>query len=226
MTYVFGQGVLPKLDQQVDRGTDFKSWKTQWKAYLNLWGLDKQSQAKQVQALTLSGEMLTIVENLGLTDTQRGNAKEIVQAIQQYVHGHINESVERRNFRWCTQQPGEPFDDFLVALQELAKACKFCSDACTQKNISDQNLIIEGLIDGDTVEDLLKEKDLTLATTISKCRSLEAAKQQRAEIFGATPETIMSIRKTRTDLTPTPKSVQGVEEISTRVAEDNAQRTI
>ena len=105
--------------------------------------------------------------------------------------------MERRNFRRRTQQPGEPFDDFLVALRELAKTCKFCSDACTQKNIRDQ--IIEGLIDGDTVEDLLKEKELTLATTISKCRSLEAAKRQRAEMSGATPETIMSIRKTRMD---------------------------
>ena len=84
MTYVFRQGDLPKLDLQVDRGTDFKSWKTQWEAYLNLSGLDKQPQAKQVQALTLclSRETLTIVENLGLTDTQRGNAKEIVKAIK------------------------------------------------------------------------------------------------------------------------------------------------
>ena len=46
MTYVFRQGDLPKLDLQVDRGTDFKAWKVQWDAYISLSGLDKQSQAK------------------------------------------------------------------------------------------------------------------------------------------------------------------------------------
>ena len=57
-----------------------------------------QGAAKQVQALTLclSCETVTIVENLGLSDDQRGNVAEIVAAIQRYVEGHINESVERR----------------------------------------------------------------------------------------------------------------------------------
>ena len=97
MTYIFRQGDLPKLDLQVDRGTDFKAWKTQWEAYINLSGLDKQTQAKQVKALTLcfSRETLTIVENLGLIETQRGSVKEIVAAIQRYFEGHISESVER-----------------------------------------------------------------------------------------------------------------------------------
>ena len=51
---------------------------------------------------------------------------------------------------------GELFDNFLVSLRELAKTCKFCSDQCIQKNIQDQ--VIDGLLDSDTVEDLLKEK--------------------------------------------------------------------
>ena len=47
--------------------------------------------------------------------------------------------------------------------------------------------IIEGIADGDTVEDLLKEKDLSLDTAISKCRAQEAAKKQRAEITRQRP---------------------------------------
>ena len=182
MSYVFRQGDLPKLDLQVDRGTDFKAWKSQWDAYLSLSGLGEQAPAKQVQALTLclSRETVTIVDNLGLSDAQRSDAGEIVAAIQQYVEGQVNESVERRNFRRRSQQPGESFDDFLVSLRELAKTGNFCSEECTQKNIRDQ--IIEGLLDGDAVEDLLREKDLSLETTISKCRAQEAAKKQRAEM--------------------------------------------
>ena len=182
MAFVFRPGDLPKLDLQLDRGADFKAWKTQWEAYLDLSGLAEQEAAKQVKALTLcfSKETVTVVENLGLTDEQRQDVKAVVKAIQRYVEGHINESVERRMFRRRVQQPGECFDDFLVSLRELAKTCNFCSSDCTQKNMRDQ--IIEGLLDTDMVEQLLKERDLTLDRAISTCRAQEAAKTQRAEI--------------------------------------------
>ena len=92
MTYTFRQGDLPKLDLQVDRGTDFQAWKTQWEAYLSLSALGDQAQTKQVQALTLcfTRETLTVVGNLGLSAAQRGNVKDIVAAIQSYVEGHPN----------------------------------------------------------------------------------------------------------------------------------------
>ena len=74
------------------------------------------------------------------------------------------------------QQTGECFDDFLVSLRELAKTCNFCNAKCTEKNMRDQ--IIEGLIDADTIEQLLKESGLDLEKTISTCRAQEAAKKQ------------------------------------------------
>ena len=64
------------------------------------------------------------------------------------VDGHVNETVERWNFRKRTQQLGESFDDFLVSLREPMKTCNFCFDDCTNKSIRDQ--IIEGLLDADT----------------------------------------------------------------------------
>ena len=122
-SYTFRQGDLPKLDLQVDRGSDFKAWKSQWDAYICLSGLDKVEPAKQVQALTLcfARETVTIVENLGLTSDQRKSVTDIVNAIERYVDGQVNESVERRNFRKRVQHPGESFDDFLVGLHELSK---------------------------------------------------------------------------------------------------------
>ena len=113
------------------------------------------------------------MNNLGLTEEQRSRANDIIAAIERYVQGQINESVERRNFRRRVQQEGETFDDFLVSLRELAKTCSFWSEECTQKNLRDQ--IIAGLLDGDIVdiiEDLLEEKSLSLDTTITKCRAL------------------------------------------------------
>lgn len=88
MSYVFRQGDLPKLDLQVDRGTDLAAWKTQWDAYLSLSGLGSQAMPKRVQALTLclSRETVTIVENLGLSAGQRADANDMVTAIKQYVN--------------------------------------------------------------------------------------------------------------------------------------------
>ena len=197
MTFVFRPGDLPKLDLQLDRGADFKAWKTQWEAYLNLSGLAKEEAGKQVQALTLcfSRETVTVVENLGLTDEQRRDVGQIVAAIQQHVDGLINESVERRAFRRRVQQPGEHFDDFLVSLRELAKTCNFCSAECNQKNIRDQ--IIEGLVDADIIEQLLREKGLTLDKAVSICRAQEAAKKQCAEITNTPrePAEVYAIRR-------------------------------
>ena len=154
-SYTFRLSDLPKLDLQVDKGTDFTAWRLQWKSYCSLSGLTREEASKQVEALSLcfSRETLAIVQNLGLTNDERKDVTAIIEALQRYVDGHLNETVERRNFRRRVQQPGETFDDFLISLRELAKTCKFCSESCTEKNIRDQ--IIEGVSNGDTVEDLL-----------------------------------------------------------------------
>ena len=105
----------------------------------------------------------------------------------------MNETVERRNFRRRMQQPGESFDDFLISFRELAKTCRFCSESCTEKSIRDQ--VIEGISDRDTVEDLLQENELTLATTIAKCRSREAAKKHRSDITLPEAELMVALRR-------------------------------
>ena len=182
MPYVFRQGDLPKLDLQLDCRSEFEAWKSQLGSYSSLSGLVEEEAAKQVQALTLcfSRDTLAILQNLGLTEEHNGNAQSIITAIQHYVNGLINESVKRRNLRQRTQQHGELFDDFLVALRELVKTCNYCTDACTQKHIRDQ--IIEGLLDGDTIEDLLQEADLTLPKAISICQACETAKKKHANL--------------------------------------------
>ena len=195
MPYTFRLSDLPKLDLQVDRGADFVAWKTQWSSYVSLSGLGEESAETQVHALILcfSRETLSIVDNLGLTTDQRKDTQAIIAAIKRYVDAHINESVERRNFRKRIQQRGETFDDYLVALRELVKTCSFCSPACTAKNIRDQ--IIGGILEGDTVEHLLQRQDLTLDTAITTCRAEEAAKKQRSAISQPQSDTILTLRK-------------------------------
>ena len=134
--------------------------------YMSLSGLSGEAAEKQVQALTLCflHETLSIVQNLGLSDAEKKDVTAIIAAIKKYINGHVNKSVEQRNFCQCTQQFGECFDDYLLTLRELVKTCNFCSDTCTQKNIRDQ--LIEGILVGDTIEGLLQVKDLTLDKAI------------------------------------------------------------
>ena len=142
----------------------------------------KEPATKQIQALTLcfSHDTLAIVQNLGLTEEQRGNVDAVICSLKLYIDGYVNETVERRNFRRCTEQQGKSFNDFLVSLRELVKTCNFCSDACIQKNIRDQ--IIKGLLDGNTIETLLQKTDLTLQRTIHKCQTQEAATRERTKL--------------------------------------------
>jgi len=135
-----------------------------------------------IKALSLcfSRETLSVVENLGLANKQKNDVMTSIEALQRYVDGHLNETVGCHNFRRRVQQPGEMFDDFVIALRELAKTCKFCSEACMEKSIHDQ--IIGGARDCDTIEDLLQENNLTLAKTISMCRSHEAARKHCSDI--------------------------------------------
>ena len=176
-TYTFCQSDLPKLELQVDCGTDFSAWQMQWKSCYSLSGLEKEDAQKQVKALTLcfARKTSTIIQNLGLKEAQRKDVTAIIEAMQRYVDGHVSGTVECRNLRRRVQMPGESFNDFLISLPELAKTCRYCSETCTQKSIRDQ--IIEGLSDGDTIEDLLQVVDLTLAAAITKCQSREAARK-------------------------------------------------
>ena len=73
MPYTFRQSDLPKLDLDLDKGTDFAIWKKKWTSYRTLSGLERENAATQVNVLNLclSNEALRIVENLGLTDAQK-----------------------------------------------------------------------------------------------------------------------------------------------------------
>ena len=84
--------------------------------------------------------------------------------------------MERRKLRRRVQQQGESFDDYLVSLRELTKTCNFCSEVCAQKTSVTRSL------KGDTVEHLLRQHDLTLATTITTCCAQEATKKQCKDI--------------------------------------------
>lgn len=71
-SYIFQQGNIPKLDIQVNHGSDFMAQIAQWESYpMSLSEFSEESDEKKVQALTLcfTCETLSIVHNLGIADT-------------------------------------------------------------------------------------------------------------------------------------------------------------
>ena len=72
---------------------------------LFLSGLVEEDTAKQVKALKLclSREILTVVHNLGLSKAQIKKPSAIIKAMQRYMDGHINETMECHMFRHRTQ---------------------------------------------------------------------------------------------------------------------------
>ena len=86
MPYTFRAGDLPKLDFDIDRGSDFLAWEKQWNSYMTLSGLADSDAAIQVHALQfcMSRETLTIMENLGLTDAQKADQAQIIAGEHSY----------------------------------------------------------------------------------------------------------------------------------------------
>ena len=76
----------------------------------------------------------------------------------------------------------ESFDDYVIALRDLVKTCNYCTAMTHVSTKALRDQIIEGLRDGDTVEELLRQKQLTIETTPRIGRAHESARQQREEI--------------------------------------------
>ena len=180
MPFAFRLSNLLKLDLQVSRGTDFEAWRTQWTAYINLSGFSEESAETNVQALNLrfSCKTLTIVNNPRLTTEQKKDVDIIIHAIKNHINGHRSKSMEWHALCWQSQQPGETFDNYLVALRKLAKICNFCLEECAQKSIRDQ--IIKGISNGDTSKHLLRSPKLTLQSTHAECRKMQKGNAGRS----------------------------------------------
>ena len=215
MPFTFRKSDIPNLDLDIDRGSNFTSWKEEWTAYSLVSGLSKEEAETQYNVLRLafSRETALIVSNLGLPEEKKQNVKSIIEALTEHVEGTVNETVERKAFRKRRQQKGESFDDFLVSLRDLVRTCNYCSEECTNKAIRDQ--IIEGISDGDTVEQLLRERKLTLETAMSISRAHESAKHQRADIKDHVIGRASVRHKVREKTMPLPRASKTKDDLTT-----------
>ena len=89
--------VPPKLDVSVDRYAAFKAWKIRWQDYAIITELSQKPDAYQCAMLryTFTEETQKIYDSLNISSTK---VNEIIEALETFAKGIINESLERHAF--------------------------------------------------------------------------------------------------------------------------------
>ena len=119
-------------------------------------------------------DCLEIFLNLKLTEEQRGNIANSVEALEEYFKPKTSVVYERYCFNSCVQSPDESIDAFVNRLRKAASSCKF--GTLTDELILDR--IVIGLQDKQTKLRLLTEKNLDLDKALNICRSSKIASIQ------------------------------------------------
>ena len=99
----------------------------------------------------------TVYESLKLSEEDNKDPEKILEAMETFAKGIINETLERHTFNARNQERGEAFDDFITEIITLSKNCNFCECSYSGR-IRDK--IVDGVLDNELRRKLLAEPDL------------------------------------------------------------------
>ena len=155
---------------------EFTTWRQKFNDYMLLTGIDKASVDRQKAVLRslLDDEWFRIAKfalNIKMEDANI-TVEQIINQMLEHLRSQRNIVLDRKEFYSRDQQPGEKFDDYYVALQEIAAFCDFCA-TCINQQYRDK--IVMGVNHEETVKNLLSEKNLTLEKAVAICRANENA---------------------------------------------------
>ena len=127
------------MDLSVDRYSALKAWKDRWTDYVVVSKLDQETAAYQCSTLryTFTEETRKIYNTLVLTEEEKNDCKAIIEKLESFAKGTVNETMERHTFNNRNQEEGETFDDFLTELKVLQKNCNFCEN-CSEGLLRDR----------------------------------------------------------------------------------------
>ena len=114
------------------------------------------------------------------------DVNQLLTKFDQQIIGTLNETYERFKFNKRDQHAGETIDDYVSALRELAKNCRF--EALHDSLLRDR--IVLGITEPNTRKVLLQKRDLTLILAIDICRGAEATQAQLASMGQASKENV------------------------------------
>ena len=166
----------PILDLSVDRYSAYRAWFDRWTDYSIVTKLKDESAEYRCSMLryTFTEETRKIYNTLNLNADEAKDDKVIIEKLEAFAKGTINETLERHTFNSRSQEEGECFDDFLTELKVLLKNCNFCAN-CVDGLLRDR--IVSGIRDSSLRQKLLSDTDLTLKKAEDACRAKEKAVQ-------------------------------------------------
>ena len=176
----------PKFDIETQKDF-FDDWREKWNAFERLSNISSISDTTvraQVRLDALrsacSYATLRVIRNLALKPPNDSDVDKIIDALETHIHGTINSIVATRQFLRRHQRDNEPFGEWLIDLQDLARRCKFssCCNDCERLRLRDQ--IVLGIKDESTLQKLLQVgSSLTYEVAKDICEADEAAHRAR-----------------------------------------------
>ena len=175
---------------------EFATWREKFKGYALLTELSELPQESQTAALmALLDDQWARVLRHGLdVNVNTSSMEDIIDSMERHLRQQRSIILDRRDYYSRQQEDGESFDDFLIALKEIAQFCDFCSH-CSDSQLRDK--IVMGVRSEETLRVLLSEKDLTLQSAVDICRARENAQQNSAAMSGVI-QPISTYRRNRT----------------------------
>ena len=86
-----------------------------------------RTDGRTTQWYTFTEDTRKIYNTFTLTAEEAKDASKIIEKLEIFAKGTVNETMERNTFNSRSQEEGEAFDDFLTELKVLSKNCNFCA---------------------------------------------------------------------------------------------------
>ncbi len=162
------------------KGNVTQHWRTfrkRWEPFEVSSRLTKRSHEERVATFQqcLPAEALEVLDTLPFAEGENiNNMAVVLRHMEAYCSSKTNVICERYQLSQRAQKQGEPFDDYLISLKSMNRACNY---GATQDELL-RDKIAHGIRNNDTRQKLLQEAKLTLATAISICRAAESISAQ------------------------------------------------
>ena len=117
---------------------------------------------------------------------------QVINEMQNHLRSQRNIALDRKEFFMRNQQPDEAFDDYVIALQEIAGFCDFCHH-CIDDQFSMR--ILTGITNEDSIKDMLAVKHLTLEKAVEICRANENVSKDTEQLQSTSSSSVNRIAK-------------------------------
>ena len=144
----------------------------------NLGAKDPAFQAGTLR-YSFSDDTRSMYESLNMPVADQTDPKKILEHMEKFAKGVVNETMERYKFNSRDQSDGEVFDDYYTEIVLLSKNCNYCDD-CYPGMIRDR--IVQGIQSDEVRQKLLSEKTLTREIAKDICQANEKVAEGVATI--------------------------------------------